>query len=484
MPTPVITVAQMREWEKVTWASGIKEDDVMRRAGLAVARWVERLTRPGDSILLLAGKGHNGDDTAYAHDLIEGRKRTLLRVIDPELDSRSVLDALHARHALLVDGLFGIGLNRPLSGGWMKLIERINAAGLPVLAVDVPSGLSADLGLPLDQAVRATWTLTLGAVKQGLLKTSAAPFTGRIEIAEDIGLLPYPFSTEISLTADGDFDQFPPRRPMSGHKGVFGHVVLLAGSLGYHGAAVLAARGAQRAQPGLVTVYTSPDTYLPVAAQLQAPMVKTLSDELVLPESSTAIVAGPGLASPTLPESIQRVVRLLWRDSSLPMIADASALDWIRAGDGRTRAPRVVTPHPGEAARMLETTPGEIQRDRVMAAREISRRFGNCYVVLKGAQTVVGRGKEDLSVNNTGNPYLAQGGAGDLLAGYLGGLIAQPELQRDVVQLLRFGVWQHGATADTLAETTPGFTIEDLASALGRRPAGRAASATPTNHLK
>ncbi len=481
MPIPVITVAQMREWEKVTWSSGVKEDDVMRRAGLSVARLAARLTRPGESILFLAGKGHNGDDAAYAHDLIEGRKRSLVRVVDPDLDAKVVRSALESRPALVVDGLFGIGLNRTLAAGWMELIERINASGLPILAVDVPSGLSADQGLPLDVAIRASWTLTLGAIKQGLIKTSAAPFTGRLEIAEDIGLLPYPFSTEISVTTEADFDQFPPRRLISGHKGTFGHVVVLAGSKGYHGAAVLAARGAQRAQPGLVTVMTSPETYLPVASQLQSAMVSALGEDLVLPESSTAIVAGPGLAAPDLPEGIQRLVRSLWRDSNLPMLVDASALPWIRAGEGRTRAPRVITPHPGEAARMLETTPGEIQRDRVAATRELSRRFGHCHVVLKGAQTVVGRAKEDVFVNNTGNPHLAQGGAGDLLAGYLGGLLAQPELARDPSRLLRFGAWHHGATADLLLESLPGFSIEELAVALGRRPSS---GTSPANSLK
>lgn len=471
MPIPVITVAQMREWEKVTWASGIKEAEVMRRAGQAVARFAERLTRPGDSILFLAGKGHNGDDTAYAHDLIEGRKRTLLRVIDPELDARALLAQLETPHALVVDGLFGIGLNRPLASAWMNLIQRINDSGIPALAVDIPSGLNADSGLPLELAVRAGWTLTLGAVKQGLLKSAAVPFTGRLEVAADIGLLPYPFSTETSLTTGEDFTNFPPRRPIASHKGTFGHTVLVAGSRGYHGAAVLAARGAQRAQPGLVTVFTAEDTYIPVASQLQSAMVHPLPEDLVLPESSTAIVLGPGLASLQLPESLQRLVRLLWRDSTLPVIADASALDWIRAGETRTSALRVITPHPGEAARMLETTPGEIQRDRTAAARELSRRFGHCHVVLKGAQTVVGRAKEDVFVNNSGNPHLAQGGAGDLLAGYIGGFLAQPDLQKDPITALRYAVWRHGATADSLARTLPGFSMEELAEALGRPPA-------------
>lgn len=474
MPIPVISVAQMREWEKVTWASGIKEDDVMRRAGQAVARLAERLTHPGESILFLAGKGHNGDDTAYAHDLVEGRKRTLLRIIDPELDAKALLAGLKEDHALLVDGLFGIGLNRPLAAPWMKLIEQINASGIPILAVDIPSGLSADHGMPLDLAVRANWTLTFGAVKQGLIRTSAIPFIGRLEIAEDIGLLPYPFSTETSLTGDGDFNRYPPRRPLSGHKGTFGHLVILAGSRGYHGAAVLAARAAQRAQPGLITLITGADVYEPVAAQLQSVMVSPLRDDLVLPESSTAVVVGPGLASPNLPESLPRIVRHLWRDSSLPVLADASALDWLRAGECRTTALRVITPHPGEAARMLESTPGEIQRDRVAATRELSRRFGNCLVVLKGYQTIIGRAKEDVFINNSGNPHLAQGGAGDALAGFLGGWLAQSELQRDPITLLRYGVWRHGAAADLLAQSTPGFTVEDLipqlAQPLLRRP--------------
>lgn len=470
MPIPVITVAQMREWEKVTWASGVQEDDVMRRAGRATARFAEHLTQAGDSILFLAGKGHNGDDTAFAYDQIEGRRKTLLRVIDPDLDAKGLLSELESKHALLIDGLFGIGLNRPLAATWMKLIERINQSAIPVLAVDIPSGLSADSGLPLEIAVRASWTLTFGAVKQGLLKTSATAFTGRLAVEEDIGLLPYPFSTETSLTASRDFDFFPPRRPVGGHKGTYGHVVILAGSRGYHGAAVLAARGAQRAQPGLVTIFTADDTYVPVASQLQAAMVRTLSDDFVLPESSTSVVMGPGLASPNLPESLQRIVRHLWKDSALPVVADATALNWIRAGDCRTDAIRIITPHPGEASHMLETTPGEIQRDRVAAARELSRRFGHCYVVLKGHQTVVGRAKEDVYINNSGNPHLAQGGSGDVLAGFIGGLIAQPELQTNIPAVLRYGVWRHGEAADQLLARKPGFTIEDLVETLGNPP--------------
>jgi hydroxyethylthiazole kinase-like uncharacterized protein yjeF len=467
MPIPVITVAQMREWEKVTWASGVKEDAVMRQAGQAIARFAERLTRPDDFVLILAGKGHNGDDAAYACDFLNGRRKELVRVIDPEISARELEPHLRRRPALILDGLFGIGLNRPLSGAWMKLIEQINESGSRILAVDVPSGLSADTGLPLDVAIRATWTVTLGAVKRGLFAAGAVPFVGRLEVATDIGLLPYPFTTEVSLTTPEDFRDFPPLRPVGGHKGTFGHLVIVAGSPGYHGAAVLAARGAQRAQPGLITVVTHEGVYPPIAAQLQAVMVQSLASELTVPDSCTAVLIGPGLAARDLPEQLKRSVRLLWQNSPLAVIVDASALDWLPAGPGAEDALRVITPHPGEAARMLQCTVAEVQRDRSHAVRELSRRWGHCHVVLKGHQTLIGRGREDLVVNGSGNPHLAQGGSGDVLAGYLGGLLAQPELLRDVGLVLRYGVWQHGAAADALLAARPNFTIEDLAVELG-----------------
>lgn len=468
MPIPVVTVAQMREWEKVTWASGVKEDAVMRRAGTAVARLAERLTRPDDFVLFLAGKGHNGDDAAYAFDFIAQRRRELVRATDPAVAAKEIGAHLRRQPALLVDGLFGIGLNRPLSGGWLKLIDQINQARVPILAVDVPSGLSADTGLPLEVAVRATCTLTFGAVKQGLLKATAAAFVGRLEVATDIGLVPYPFTTELSLTAPDDFKNYPPPRPVAGHKGTFGHLAIIAGSPGYHGAAVLAARGAQRAQPGLITLLTHEAVYAPVAAQLQAVMVQPVADSVRPPESCTAILMGPGLASSALSERFKRAVRRLWTDSPLTVVADASALEWLPAGPCHEGALRVITPHPGEAARMLKFSVAEVQQDRISAVRELSRRWANGHVVLKGHQTIIGQAREDLFANNSGNPHLAQGGSGDLLAGYLGGLLAQPELQQDAGLALRFGVWQHGAAADALLSTRPNFTVEDLAKELGR----------------
>jgi NAD(P)H-hydrate epimerase len=467
MPVPVISVAQMSEWEKVTWASGQTEEAVIRQAGQAVARKAEQLTRPGDSILVLAGRGHNGDDACVAGESLSGRTVKVVRVTDPEATTRELDALLRQRPALIIDGLFGIGLNRALSVSWIRLLQRINLAEMPILSVDVPSGLNADTGMPLEETIRASHTLTLGAVKHGLIQSTAWPFVGRLEVAPDIGLVPYPFTTEISWTVATDFADWPPSRAVATHKGSFGHVVLVAGSLGYHGAAVLAARGSQRAQPGLITLLTAEAVYEPVAAQLQSVMVKPWNEREALPESGTAVVIGPGLASPDLPGSFKELTARLWREARMPVVVDASALDWLPQGPCPNHAVRVITPHPGEAGRMLKRSAAEVQRERPQALRTLSRFWGDCYVVLKGHQTLIGRDKEDLFVNGSGNPQLAQGGSGDLLAGFLGGLLAQPLLQADPLKTIRYGVWQHGSAADALQQRRANWTIEDLAATLG-----------------
>ena len=465
MPVPVISVAQMREWEKVTWASGQSEEAVMRRAGDAVARQAERMTKSGDRIIVLAGKGHNGDDARFAAEGTRERNVEVVRVLDPEAVAAEIPKLVATHPALFIDGLFGIGLNRPMARPWIKLIQRINATNIPVLAVDVPSGLNADSGEPLEEAVRAKVTLTLGAVKQGFMKPAAWQFVGKLEVASDIGLVPYPFETEVSMMVAEDFSGFPPPRPVAGHKGTFGHLAIIAGSAGYHGAAVLAARGAQRAQPGLITLITSEEVYVPVAQQLQSVMVRAWKDGVSLPESCTGVLAGPGLAATNVPAKVRETVQRFWKEEKLAVMVDASALAWLEPGPTGD-ALRVITPHPGEAARMLGVTTSEVQADRVNALRALSRRFGNCHVVLKGHQTMVGRDREEIAVNSTGNPHLAQGGSGDLLAGYLGGLLAQPELQRDA-RTLRYAVWQHGLAADALHERKPNWTVEELADVLG-----------------
>lgn len=467
MPTPVITTAQMREWERATWAAGVAEESVMRRASAAVARVAVRLTRPGAEILVLAGKGHNGDDARFATEGLAERRVRVLNVADAAAAAEEVS---RFSGALLADGLFGIGLSRPLAGDWLRLVQALNESRVPILAVDVPSGLDADTGAPLGDAVRATVTVTFGAMKAGLLQPLAAPFTGRLEVAADIGLVACPFQTELNWTLPEDFAGFPPPRPVAGHKGTFGHLAIFAGSTGYHGAAVLAARGALRAMPGLVSVFTTERAYPAVAAQLAQPMVHPWTPETWLPESCSAILFGPGLAGAEVsPELVQETVRL-WSESPLPVIADASALDWLPPGPTPAGAVRVITPHPGEAGRMLGRATVEVQADRVGAVRALARDWGGAWVVLKGRHTLIGGGRGELFVNSSGNPQLAQGGSGDVLAGYLGGWLAQPPLQADAGRVLRHAVWAHGHAADLLAARQRAWEMADLVGWLGGCP--------------
>ncbi|HHY85827.1 MAG TPA: NAD(P)H-hydrate dehydratase [Verrucomicrobia bacterium] len=472
MPVPVLTISEMRAWETATWATGQTEAEVIRRVGKAVARCALARTRSGDRILVLCGRGNNGADARAALDHLTDRQVEALDVRDPEAALQQLESALSLQPVLVIDGLFGIGINRPLDAAWQRFIERVNAARRPVLSVDVPSGLNADSGEVMGDAIRATITLTVGAPKVGLLKSRAWPYVGRLEVADDVGLIRPVMRTELNWTMPEDFAGYPPARAVHAHKGSCGHVAVLAGSPGYHGAAVLASRGAQRARPGLITLITDERVYVPCAAQLQAVMVQVFTRSDAFKSNVTSILAGPGLAAPGL-DPVRELVSRLWMEATVPVVVDASALAWLSGGSIPMPATRVITPHPGEAARMLETTTEQVQSDRVSALRELSRRFGNCWVVLKGQQTLVGRSSGEVYVNSSGNPSLAQGGSGDVLAGYLAGLLAQPDLQNDPLTALRFGVWQHGATADALEADRSNWVVEDLVERIGACGAGQ-----------
>jgi NAD(P)H-hydrate epimerase len=470
MPLPVITVEQMRAWEKASWDAGRSEAEVIQNVGRIVAEHALRLTHNEDRILVLAGKGHNGDDARAAVPHLLNRKVKTLEVIEPKQAIEQLPHLLEKHPRLVIDGLFGIGLNRPLSPEWVELIERINHARLGVLAIDVPSGFNAESGKPEGAAIEAAVTLAIGAIKSGMLGEAAWKYVGRLEVAPEIGLIPCPFAPEnfdLLWSAPQDFELFSRRRPVSSHKGAYGHVAIIAGSLGYHGAAALAARGAQQAQPGLITLCTQAETYIPIASQLQSAMVHPWPPLIRLEEICSVLVVGPGLASKSLPQDVKTAVKRFWRTLRQPMIVDASALDWLDPAPVPPDLIRVVTPHPGEASRMLGVTAQSVQADRVATVRHVSERFGHCWVALKGHQTLVGRAKGPIYVNPTGNPYLAQGGSGDVLAGFVGGLLAQPAFQADPGLTLRYAVWAHGLAADRLSAAGLQWTIEELPRHLG-----------------
>ena len=468
MPLPVISVAQMREWEGRAWAAGVCQETVMKLAGEAVARRAFDLEdHSGSTMLFLIGKGKNGDDARIAAELLtaEGVEGVqLMKLVDGTESLPDFSDV-----SLIVDGVFGIGLNRELSSDWCDFIERLNEStkGLrvPVLSIDVPSGLDADTGQPRGAAVRADYTLTVGAPKTGLISDHASEFVGLLEVAAEVGLSEVPPLGELRWVDANDFKRFVPKRHANAHKGTFGHVGIIAGSTGYHGAAVLAARGAACAGVGLVSVFTP--AYAPVAAQLQSAMVHPWDANVIHTLSAcTAVVIGPGLLGLDVPESLRRVAINLWRESKNPIVVDASALEWVPSEPIPENAVRVVTPHPGEAARMLETTAGQIQADRVQSLRRFSAQYSGAVTVLKGRHTLIGAFEGPVIINGSGNPHLAQGGSGDVLSGYLGGWLARKDLEGGLVNTIALAVWRHGAAADHLSAFGFERDVDSLLSAL------------------
>jgi len=466
MPLPIVSVSQMRTWEERTWDQGIETATVMRKAGDSLAREVLSKTKRGDLIVLLAGKGSNGGDARIASRLLPDRETLLITINDPFEAVRNIEQALLKSPACIIDGLFGIGLNRDLDSGWLHIIEMINQSGRPVLSVDCPSGLDADTGLVRGRAIRAQTTITFGAPKRGLVLDKAAEYVGRIKVAGNIGLLePPPEADEHWLTGADMYSLLHKRAP-GAHKGDHGHLAIIAGSAGYHGAAVISARAALRARPGLVSVFTP--SYQAVAAHLQSVMVHSWSQECVSALSrSSAVLIGPGLAGSNVDSSLKTLAHNLWRESVKPIIVDASALDWLPKDAGPSGSPRIITPHPGEAARLLGCSVEQVQEDRVKSARDLAGLY-QATVLLKGRHTIIAQSEGPVLFNSTGSAGLAQGGSGDVLAGYLSALMAQPSFHKRTIQAAAYSVWRHGLCADSLDESNVYWGMEDLIQELGR----------------
>ena len=477
---PIYSVAEIREIERTAGAA-LAPGTLMQRAGQAAAAAALELLR-GHSVLVLAGPGNNGGDAleAGANLAQAGIDVSILhlkgsgaaapetmRAFERARDSDArFIDALPdgQEWGLVLDGLFGIGLARPLSGAARALALAVNQLDCPVLALDVPSGLDADTGAvigPDGVALRASCTITFIGDKPGLHTRDGRDMAGEVLVAElgiDARLLPAAMSclNEPELFCA----QLKPRRHNS-HKGSFGDVAIVGGAAGMAGAAVLAARGALFCGAGRVFV----------AAVDPGPAFDSVQPEIMFRDaagfdgSHSTLVLGPGMGN--------AAARLLGKalDGPSPLVLDADALNLIAASanlQGRLAArsaAAILTPHPLEAARLLGVTAGVVQGDRLAAARELAARFGK-IVVLKGSGSVIAEPGGMAVINTTGNPGLATGGTGDVLAGVCGALLAQGWPAREAAL---GAVWMHGAAADRLVEQgvgPVGMTAGELPAAL------------------
>jgi len=490
----VVTAEQMRELDRRTISEfGVSGEVLMERAGRAVAETAERLARlssaPDGPVRLFAGRGNNGGDVFVAAHWLAGWGRdaevwiagradgirgdaraNLERMKQAGVPFRELTDAAEwgrvagpcpPAGGVLVDGLLGTGSSGPPRDPVAVAVRCLNALGERnrVVAVDVPSGVDADTGTAPGEAVVADVTVTMGLPKRGLAEAASLDFTGSVEVA-DIGIpaeLIAAVRSDTDLIATGDLRPLLGARPRAAHKGVFGRALLIGGAAGYTGAIALAAGAALRSGVGLVTVLT-PARMAPIVAGL-APeaMVHAgpetdagtlaadcLGGRLGSPADFDAVLVGPGM---TTHEETRRLVERLLRECRSVLVLDADALnastgrlDSIRAAS----CPVILTPHPGEMGRLLGIGAGAVQRDRRAAALRAAKETG-AVVLLKGAGTLVAADGRPLSVNRTGNPGMAAGGMGDVLAGLVAGLAATGMTAFDAA---RCAAYVHGRAGD------------------------------------
>jgi NAD(P)H-hydrate epimerase len=479
---------------------GIPAKVLMERAGLAVFEAVKDLLPCGGRITVFCGKGNNGGDGFVVARLAKDHKFQVDLLVaaeegdlTPEAEEQMRIaraqgiepifasDARWARKAeclgcreLIVDALLGTGAHCNVKGPIKQAIQAINRSGVPVVAVDVPSGIHCDTGEELEESVWALRTVTMGLPKPFLFENIGLEHSGYWTVAE-IGypsaLLKEP--TQARMVDNDWVANLLPERLRSSHKGENGHVLVVAGSHRMRGAAYLVAHAALRSGAGLVTVAGIPSVCDAIAAHLPEALLLPLPEHhgvvgadasRVLVESAsscTSAIFGPGMThdAPVL-EFLARV----WQEWDKPCVIDADALNAVALGVKLPRAECVLTPHPGEMSRLLKLSVAEVQCDRFHTVEMAVQRTNQC-VLLKGPYSIVGEPNQPMIVNNTGNAGLASGGMGDTLSGIVGTLLSQ---ELPGYYAAACGMYWHGCAADACAsEIGPiGFSASDVADAL------------------
>jgi hydroxyethylthiazole kinase-like uncharacterized protein yjeF len=506
----ILTAEQMREADRRTIQDiGIPSLVLMENAGRQTVAAMESIFQDlaERRIAILSGKGNNGGDgfvvarTLYQRGIdlsvflvgqvaeVKGDARinleilgrlgiTVVEIADEgawELHSSEI-----SEHSLIVDALFGTGLRSALTGIYETIIADVNGSGIPVVAIDLPSGMSADTPDLIGDCIEAAMTVTLGAPKLPLVLPPAEEKAGEVVIA-DIGI-----PADIIETLEGQRVELMTRdqmrtlinpRASDAHKGDFGRVLIVAGSRGKTGAAVLAAHGALRSGAGLVTVATPRSCVPIVAAHTPEYMTEALDETIdgtidfaaadyVLALDADVLAVGPGLGRG---EGVTTFMRELLEKSEVPLVLDADALnafvDEPAALVGREGRDLIITPHPGEMARLVGGTVDDVQADRMGIARDFASRH-RVYVVLKGYRSLIATPDGKIFINPTGSPGMATGGTGDVLAGMLAAWLAQ---LLDAEAACRLATYLHGAAGE-LADADEGevsMTAMDLANHIG-----------------
>ena len=489
----VVTAQEMRQLDRLTIEKyGVPSLTLMERAGEGVVRALLDRFRKAlkGGVLVVAGKGNNGGDGLVvarhlkkkripcevvllarkddlSHDAAENLRsylKTKGKVTEETAESLPLLRQRLKGKRLLVDAILGTGLKEEVQGLYADAIGIMDASGLPIVAVDIPSGLDADRGRPLGMSIRAQTTVTFGYPKLGQVIYPGRSYVGDLVVV-DIGIDPRAVEEVVPQTGlldeKGIRGLIPSREPDS-HKGTYGHLLVMAGSRGKTGAAVLGCRAAMRVGTGLVTLAAPRALNGIFAGCLVESMTEPLgnpSEEDLEPlsdqgwarllDKKSALLFGPGIG---VKDGARSALWWLLRNLQIPWVIDADGLNSLAEEVGRlrnARTPPVVTPHPGEMARLIGSDTAAVNRDRIGIARAFARDH-RCYVVLKGARSVIATLEGKVFINITGNAGMASGGMGDVLAGILAGLLAQGFRVEDALKL---GVFLHGYVGDRVAAT-------------------------------
>src|ERR1700719_1390817 len=489
----LLNATQSRELDRISQDKyGIPSYSLMTRAGEAVAdALVDRFPDAATDVLIVAGKGNNGGDGFVAgrwliqdgfavRAVLLGRATDLKgdaarahaefrasggKVLEPVGES-SLDAALSKKPTAVIDAIFGTGLNAPVKDAPRRAIEIVNSFAVPTVAVDIASGVISDTGAVMGAAIRASLTVTFGFAKFGHVSYPGAGQTGELRIV-DIGFAPRAIQ-EIAprgrFLEHADLQHLIRPRPENSHKGMYGHPLVIAGSRGKSGAVLLASRAALRTGAGLVTAAV-PESVQPIVAAGQAElMTEPIADRdghfdgphapealKMLLDGKNVLIVGPGIG---VSDDTKRLIEWLISDASernRPMPIDADGLNALAAIGcevlKHARGPVVLTPHPGEAARLLGVNTTTINDDRVSAVCTLAERTG-ATVLIKGARSVIASPDGAIYVNSTGNPGMSTPGMGDALSGIVGAMLGQHMRPLDALAL---GVFLHGYAADRVA---------------------------------
>ena len=463
LPITLYRTAQVRELDRIAiQKQGIPGFDLMSRAGTAVFQCIRNQWPDAQSIAVFCGSGNNAGDGYIIAGLAlaAGLKVSVYSLAKPENLNGDALTAYRNYSVakgstlpfqagepidadVIVDALLGTGLDRPVTGLYALAIALINQSPVPVVAVDSPSGLNADTGNVMGSAVKADCTVTFIALKQGLFTGHAADYCG--EICYSSLAVPDVVFQTVTPSAVRVVKASLPRRNRCAHKGDYGHVLIVGGDSGYSGAARLAGEAALRVGAGLVSVATRPEHAGVMnlgRPELMCHGVETAGQLAALLEKAGVVVIGPGLGQ----SDWAKTLFLATINTQKPLLIDADGLNLL-ALSPVTNPNWILTPHPGEAARLLQCSNAEIQQDRFVAVAAIQAKYGG-IAVLKGAGTLIAS-HDDIAVSTTGNPGMASGGMGDVLSGVIAGLLAQGLPLKNAAQQ---GVYSHGRAADLVAE--------------------------------